>query len=58
MQLLRNIGERDAAVGQVDAPQPGANDVVTQASDQIVSAVSPEGGVVALGDLWAMASVR
>lgn len=34
-QTRRDISERDAPVGQIDAPKPSTNDIVPQADNQI-----------------------
>ena len=51
MQLGRDVGERDAAVGEVNAAQTGADDVVVQPRDEVVGAVGAELGAVGLGNL-------
>lgn len=51
MQFGRNVGERDLAVGQVDAPEARADDVVVQPGDQVVGAIGEELDAVCLGHL-------
>ena len=51
VQLGRDVGERDAAVGEVNAAQTGADDVVVQPRDEVVGAVGAELGAVGLGNL-------
>lgn len=51
VQLGRDVCERDPAVGKVDPPETGADHIVVQARDQVVSTVGEELGAVRLGNL-------
>jgi hypothetical protein len=45
-QASGNIGKGDARVGQVDAAQPGTDDVVLQADNQVLRLVSHKHRVI------------
>ena len=51
VQADRDVGERDAAVGQVDSAQASADHVVVQPRDEVVGAVRAEDGNMGLGNL-------
>lgn len=48
-ELEPHVSQADARVGQIDAPQPGADDVVPQAHDQVARLVRLEDRAVLLG---------